>query len=220
MRGPATRRATMLLALLSILATGAPELAGQSPSTPEARRVGRIVYEGDMASLLAALAQAFNVNIGLEVSPSQPATLVKIDLRESTLDDALNAVVSSAPRYRWRGVEGGFEVVPAGSSCPLLDARVDEFHVSGVTQTEAVEQLMSLPEVRAGLSALNLRYESRDSRPTKKGGERFSMSVKGASIRQVLHQIAERSGGRFWSFSRYGNQRDGEFITLRTPDRW
>jgi hypothetical protein len=35
-----------------------------------------------------------------------------------------------------------------------------------------------------------------------------------------LHQIAGRSGGRFWSFRRHGNQRDGEFITISTPGRW
>jgi len=172
-----------------------------------------------MAGLLAKLAPEFNVNIGLEVYPWRPTTQVKVELSDPTIADVLNAVVDSAPGYRWREAEGAFEVSPEGGGCPLLDTRIEDFQVSGVTQAEAVEQLMNLPEVRAGMSALNLRYEGRDGRPTKQGGEKFSMSVKGASLRQVLHQIAGRSGGRFWGFGRYGNQRDGEVVTLRTPDR-
>jgi hypothetical protein len=173
-----------------------------------------------MAGLLAKLAQEFDVNIGLEVYPWRPTIRVKVELSDPTIADVLNAVVNSAPGYRWREAEGAFEVSPEGGGCPLLDTRIEDFHVSGVTQAEAVERLMNLPEVRAGMSALNLRYESRDSRPAKQGGEKFSMNVKGASLRQVLHQIAGSSGGRFWGFSRHGGQHDGEVITLRTPDRW
>jgi hypothetical protein len=173
-----------------------------------------------MAGLLAKLAQEFNVTIGLEVYPWRPTIPVKVELSDPTIADVLNAVVNSAPRYRWREAEGTFEVSPESEGCPLLDTRIEDFHVSGVTQAEAVEQLMNLPEVQAGMAALNLRYESRNSRPAKQGGGKFSMSVKGASLRQALHQIAGRSGGRFWGFGRRGGQRDGEVIMLRTPDRW
>jgi hypothetical protein len=125
-----------------------------------------------MAGLLAKLAQEFKVNIGLEVCPWRPTIPVKVELSDPTIADVLNAVVSSAPGYRWREAEGAFEVSPEGEGCPLLDTRIEDFHVSGVTQAEAVEQLMNLPEVQAGMSALNLRYESRNSRPAKQGGEK------------------------------------------------
>lgn len=220
MSGSANRRAPVLLGLLLILAACPHDLAGQLPPARKDRPVAHIRYEGDMAGLLARLAQEFDVNIGLEAYPWRPSIPVKVELSDPTIADLLNAVVGSAPGYRWREAEGAFEVSPEGGGCPLLDTRVEEFHVGGVTQAEAVEHLMNLPEVRAGMSALNLRYDSRDDRPARQGGEKFSMSVKGASVRQVLHQIAGRSGGRFWGFSRRGGPRDGEVITLRTPDRW
>ncbi|MET0647842.1 MAG: hypothetical protein ABW208_14600 [Pyrinomonadaceae bacterium] len=216
----AKRRAPVLLGLLLFLSTCPRELAGQSRPAQKDRPISRIVYDGDMSGLLAKLAQEFNVNIGLEVYPWRPTIPVKVELSDPTIADVLDAVVSSAPRYRWREVEGGYEVSPEGAGCPLLDTRVEEFNVGGVTQAEAVEQLMNLPEVRSGMTALNLRYEARPSRPTRQGGERFSLSVRGASLRQVLHQIAGKSGGRFWGFGRYGNQSDGEVVTLRTPGMW
>ena len=214
------RRAPVLLGLLLLLSTCPRELAGRPRFAQKDRKFARIVYDGDMAGLLSKLAQEFNVNIGLEVYPWRPTIPVKVDVGEATLADVLDAVVNSAPRYRWREVGGDYEVSPAGAGCPLLDTRVEEFNVRGVTQAEAVEQLMNLPEVKSGMTALKLRYEARPARPTAQGGERFSLSVRGASLRQVLHQIAGRSGGRFWGFGRYGDQYDGEVVTLRTRDRW
>lgn len=215
------RRAPVLLGLLLLLAACPRDLAGQLPPAPKDRPVAHIRYDGDVSGLLSKLAPEFNVNVGLEVYPWRPAVQVKLELSNPTLADVLDAVVRSAPGYRWREAEGGFEVSPEGGGSPLLDTRVEDFEVSGVTQAEAVDRLMNLPEVRAGMSALNLRYEARDStRPARQGVEKFSLSVKGASLRHVLHRIAERSGGRFWSFGRHGRQPDGEVVTVRTPDRW
>ena len=214
------RRAPVLLGLLLLLSTCPSELAGQPRFAQKDRKLGRIVYDGDMAALLAKLAQEFDVNIGLEVYPWRPTIPVKIDLSEATLADVLDAVVNSAPRYRWREVGGAYEVSPEGAGCPLLDTRVEEFNVNGVTQAEAVELLMNLPEVKSGMTALKLRYEARPARPATRGAEKFSLSVRGESLRQVLHQIAGRSGGRFWGFGRYGDQYGGGVVTLRTRDRW
>lgn len=132
----------------------------------------------------------------------------------------LDAVVQSAQGYRWRESDGAVEVSPAQGGCPLLDATVEDFQVSGVSQAEAVDHLINLPEVRAGMGALNLRYGEHHGPPGRAAGEKFSMSLKGASVRQILHQIAVRGGGRFWNFRRYGKRLDGEFITVSTPDRW
>ena len=220
MSGSANRRASVLLGILLVLAACPHGLAGQLPPARNERPIGHIRYDGDMEGLLAKLAQAFDVNIGLEVYPWRPSIPVKLELSEPTMADVLNAVVSSAPGYSWREVEGAYEVTPEGGGCPLLDTRIEDFHVSGVTRAEAVERLMNLPEVQAGMSALNLRYDGRNGRPAKQGGEKYSMSVKGASLRQVLHQIAGRSGGRFWDFSSRGEPGAGGVITLRTPDRW
>ncbi len=220
MSGSAKRRAPVLLGLLLVLAACPHDLAGQLPPARKERPIGYIRYNGDLAGLLAKLAPEYDVNIGLEVFPGRPGVPVNVEISEPTIADVLNAIVNSAPGYRWREVEGSFEVSPESGGCPLLDTRLEDFQVSGVTQVEAVEQLMNLPEVQAGMSALNLRYEARNDRPAKPGSEKFSLNVKGASLRQVLHQIARKSGGRFWGFSSRGEPGAAGVITLRTPDRW
>jgi hypothetical protein len=211
----------MLLALHFVVNVCAPAVAGQQTPEPRPRQIASIVYEGDMAGLLAKLAQEYGTNIGLELTPGRPKISVKIDLRnDPTLHDVLDAIVRSAQGYRWREADGAVEVSPAQGGCPLLDAIVEDFQVSGVSQAEAVDHLISLPEVRAGMGALNLRYGEHNGPPSRTPGEKVSMSLKGASVRQVLHQIAGRGGGRFWSFRRYGNRRDGELFKISTPDRW
>ncbi len=221
MRSTSSRCPTMLLALHLTLSVCAPAVAGRQQSAPQPRLLGSIFYEGDMAGLLSKLAHEFDANVGLEMSPGRPKISVKIDLRGNlALRDVLDAVVESAQGYHWREVEGGVEVSPVRGGCPLLDTTVDNFQVSGVSQAEAVDYLISLPEVRAGMTALNLQYGEHKGRPGSTAGEKFSMSLKGASVRQVLHQIAARGGGRFWSLRRYGGRGDGEFFTISTPDRW
>jgi hypothetical protein len=174
-----------------------------------------------MAGLLAKLAQEFHTNIGLETTPGRPKISVKINLEgDLTLRDVVDAVVRSAQGYQWREIDGAVEVSPVRGGCPLLDATVDNFQVGDVSQAEAVDHLINLPEVRAGMAALNLRYGEHSGPPSRAAGEKFSMSLKGATVRQVLHQIAVKSGGRFWSLRRHGGRLDGEVITISTPGRW
>lgn len=221
MRSLTSRCPMALLALHLVLNICAPALAWQQPPASQPRQLASIVYEGDMAGLLAKLAHEFDANIGLEVTPRRPKISVKIDLKgDLALRNVLDAVVHSAQGYRWRERDGAFEVSPAQGGCPLLDTTVDDFQVSGVSQAEAVDHLINLPEVRAGMAALNLRYGEHHGPPGSATGEKFSLSLKGASVRQILNQIAARGGGRFWNFKRYGGRLDGELVTISTPDRW
>jgi len=210
----------MLLALHSLIGVCARDAAGQGPPARKPLPFNYVVYKGDMTALLAKVAREAGINIGLEVYPWRPIIPVEVELSDPTIEDFLNAVVKSAPGYQWREVGGDFEVSSPDGRCPLLDARVGDFEVSGVTQAEAVGRLLDTPEVRAAMGELNLRYQRRDGPPSRDPGERFSLSAKGMSVRQALHRIAERSGGRFWSFGRYGNQREGELYTIRTPGMW
>jgi hypothetical protein len=214
-RRPNGRILTALLALYLAAGLAAAEVAGQKAPAPKTQPLARIVYEGEMASLLAKLAQEFGVNVGLEVYPPQPRAIVKLDLNDPTLHDVLEAVVKSAPAYQWRETEGAVEVSPVQGGGTLLESQVGVFRVSDVGQAEAVDLLMNLPEVRANMGAMNLQYRAADRSRARGGGEKFSLHLEGVSLRQALHRIAER-GGRFWAFRRHGRGPDGEFITVYT----
>lgn len=220
MRLPKTRFVAALLALLVAAHLCPPGAQGQQPSAPGAPPIARIVYEGEMAPLLAKLAQEFGVGIGLELQPGRQRTRVKLDLKDATLHDILNAVVLSAPAYGWRESDGAIDVSPVGSDSPVLEASVARLRLSGVGQAEAVDRLMGLSEVRGALEASSLSYRSAGRVAAGRDVREVLIDLDGVSVRRALHRIAASSGGRFWALRRDGNRRDGEFITVSTPDRW
>ncbi len=221
--GTNVRRMTgrLLSALLALYLTAglcAADVAGQKAPAPRTQPIARIVYEGEMASLLAKLAQEFGVNVGLDFNLSRPRIPDKIDLKDPTFPDILDAVIKSAPGFQWRETDGAFEVSPVRGGSTLLDASISAFRVSDVDQAEAVELLMNLPEVQTNLGAMNLQYRSPNGARAIAGAEKFSLNLEGVSLRQALHKIAER-GGRFWALRRNSNGPDGEFITVDTANR-
>jgi hypothetical protein len=208
----------MMLVLYTMVGFCAREAAGQQ--TPASREpIARLVYNGETTALLSHLAQRFGVTIGMEFAPHQERMQVKMELTDPTLPDVLNAIVESAPQYRWRESEGGFEISPVTGGNPLLDATVSSFQVTDVTQAEAIEQLMNLPEVRAGLGEMSLQFRSADARMPERNGARLSLRLQGVTVRQALHRIAEMSGSRFWALRRQGRRSAGEFISIGNSER-
>jgi hypothetical protein len=176
----------------------------QSYQVPISKSVAVIKYQGDMASLLAHLPETFGVTLGLEVDPQKPYSLVRVDLREATIHDVLNAIVQSEPRYRWQEVDGFIEVLPVAQGRTFLDTTISNFRVNDVDPAEAINQLMNLPEVQAGMKAMNLDRRELNSASPEKKGEKVSISLEDVTIRRALHRIMTESGGRFWVFRRQG----------------
>lgn len=188
-----------------VLGASVSRVMAQQPSAARAQTPAVIKYDGDMASLLATLTEIYGVTIGLEVDPKQPKSRVSLFLREPTLADVLNAVVKSAPGYKWRESGGCLEVLPVEGSTPLLDTTINNFWVSGVDQAEATNQLMNLPEVQDSMRALNLNRQNLAGASAGTKNERFSMNLEGVTVRQALSKIASESGGRFWIFRASGD---------------
>jgi hypothetical protein len=83
-----TRRMFMLATLLMLFCLAPPQVSAQE-STPAKSKLNHIVFNGDMATLLAQLASMHKVNIGLEADPRQPRTNVKIEFRFNTVDEVI-----------------------------------------------------------------------------------------------------------------------------------
>jgi len=186
---------TAAAVLIVICGAAASRAIGQQPTISKIQPLRIVKFDGDMAYLLAHLAGSWGVTIGLETDPKQPKSQVSLDVRDATLTDVLNAVVKSAPRYQWRERDGCIEVLPVGASSPILDTMIHNFRATDVDQTEAVNRLMSLPELRGiGMG----RKAGSVSSQTKI--EKFSIKLDGVTMRQALCGIANESGGRFWIF--------------------
>ena len=192
--------------LFVVLASISVSNAQQGAAKPPPLRM--IHFRGDMAPLLAQLAQDYGVTIGLETDPKKPTSDVMLDLKGATLPDLLNGIVQSEPRYQWRESGGNIEVFPASGSNQILDIPVTTFQVKEVGRREAIDQLMSLPEVQAVMISMNLKLRPGAPPRIPAKDEKFSLSLSGVTIRQTLNRIAGESGVRFWLFR---NDNDGFF---------
>jgi hypothetical protein len=194
------KRINSLAAALTICCASATVLMGQQTTmpAPAPRTLGAIKYEGDLAALLANLAQTFKVPIGLEVDPRQPKPRVKFELREATLADVLNAIVKAEPGYQWRERDGAVEVLPVEGGSPLLETMINNFQVGEADEMEAINQLINSPEVQASLRALNLSRSDFVRPSARRNGRKFSISLEGVTMRQALHRIVTEGGGLCW----------------------
>jgi hypothetical protein len=207
-------RIAAVILFLTICGVSLARATGQQTPKPNPQAPRVIKFDGDMAYLLATLADSFETTIGLEVDPKQQKPQVSLYVRDATLPDILNAIVKSAPAYQWREQNGCFEVLPVEAGNPLLETIISNFRVSEVHQVEAFNRLMNLPEVQANLRAMSLNRRDPNRFSTDKKNEKFSMNLENVTMRQAFSRIAHESGGRFWIFSAFG---DGSFSISNSP---
>lgn len=205
---------TAMAVLIVICGATVSRVIGQQASAPKIQPLRVIQYDGDMATLLAHLAGSFDVTIGLETDPKQPKSQVSLYVRDATFTDVLNAIVKSAPRYKWRELDGCIEVLPVGASSPLLDTLINNFRVTDVDQTDALNRLMNLPDVQNNLRAMSLSRKDPGSASTQTKSEKFSTKFEALTMRQALCRITKDSGGRFWIFQTFS---DGSLSVSNSP---
>ena len=209
-----TNKRTFLLAILLMLfCLAAPQLSAQ-PSTTDRSKPNKIVFDGDMAALLAQVAAIHKVTVGLETAPNQPRTNVKVEFWFATVDDVVEGIIKAAPGYQWRNQGGFIDVYPTDVGCPLLETTVSEFEVNNQDWLAATETLTNLPEVERELNVLGLTRSSLDNQTPP--ATLFSVSLKNVSFRRALHEITKSSQNSFWMFKRYGN-RGQDFSISNAP---
>lgn len=199
--------------LAIVLAVAAAISAQQNPA--KASQVRVIKFHGDMASLLATLAQQYDVTIGLEADPKKPRSEVTLDLYDATFHDMLNGIVQSEPRYQWRESDGCIEILPVSNGVSLMDTMISSFQVKDASREEAIKELLNLPEVRAIAMTLNLSRRAPGNLPARTSEEKVSLNLNGVTLRQALNRIIKQSGARFWLFRTYP---DGTFSIGTSTD--
>src|SRR5688572_10359458 len=181
------KKIAAVIFVIAICVTAVPGAMGQQRLS-RTEPLGVIKYDGDMAALLMNLTNTFGVTIGFEVDPQQPKPQVGLFVRDATLADVLNAIVGSAPRYQWRESEGFIEVWPRERSSPLLDTIITDFRVNDVDAAVAISQLVSLPEVQAGMRGMSLNPREPGNASPEGEPRKFSLSLEGVTVRQALNR--------------------------------
>jgi len=193
--------ATIGLALVFSAMCMSPVMAQQAPETVK-QPLRVIQYNGDMANILSQLPGIYHRTIGLEVDPRHQWSTVDFYLKDPTLVDVLNAITKSAPIYQWSDKQDFIEVVPVRGGTALLDTRISSFRVDYADESEAINQLLNLPEVQASMTAMRLRYKNTANPLAAGSGKKMSFAVQDVTIRQVLNKIANENGSRFWIMKR------------------
>jgi len=190
---------------------GSSIIRAQPAAETQSQPPAVIQYKGDMANMLAHLPSIYGRTIGLELDVRQQRSTVEFYLKDPTLVDVLNAITKSAPIYRWSDREDSIEVVPLKGGTPLLDTRVSSFRVDYADESEAITQLLNLPEVQASMDAMKLRQNSTNAFAAG-SGKKMSFAVHDVTVRQVLNKIANENGSRFWILTR----NSAGFFSIRT----
>lgn len=168
-----------------------------------------VVYNGvDVAQVLIAFAQDYDVTIGLETDPDKPHSPITLHLRNVVFKDILDGIVQAEPLYRWRENNGCIDFLPVSGGLNLFDERIDNLKLKDVNRELALNRLFGLPEIQALLSSRNLRPRPPYPVPAQIKDEKLSFDLRGVTLRQALNQIANDSGAKFWVFRSYP---DGTF---------
>lgn len=187
--------------VLGICGVSMSGVMAQQP-TPPILRVIR--YEGDISLILATLPDTFGVTVGLELD-TQRYHHIRLSLLDATVTDVMNGIVQSSKKYQWRQTGGFVDVWPSAGGNPLLETRISSFNVKDLSPSDAFDQLLNLPEVRANMTALNLKRRAPDVSPGKLSSSRFSINLEGVNLREALNRIAQESHIEIWIFRNYPN---------------
>ena len=203
---------TIQLLIVILLFCLVPSALCQQPSPSPTPPLRLVRFNGAMVPFVAQIAEAYGATIGLEIDPAEPDPNLEIAVDEATIEDVLNAVVKFKPNYSWSKSVNAFALFPKERRNPLLDTVIASFQVSDVDQADAVNKLLSLPDVEARMIAARL-YRVVATNQVQTNAKRISLRLSNVTMHQVLDTIATDSGSRFWIFQRTGGK--GEFLSVR-----
>jgi hypothetical protein len=100
------------------------------------------------------VAARYRIQVGLEYAAQdkdlQPITL---DLSAKTVDAVLNQLVNQKPDYVWSFVDNVYDIYPKANLDSILDVRILEFSMKGLSSKEAANLVGEIPEIKEWLTS-------------------------------------------------------------------
>jgi hypothetical protein len=213
---PANRKAApialIVFALVTLLGISLGEEVASPPQDPLHQEITN--YKTDESGVfveMQKLSRRYRVPLGIEADSRWPdAKHVSVTISRGTVADIFNALVQHVPDYKWVESSGVVNVMPRQGSGGVLDVTIARFRANKATPDAIVAAIGSSPEVKAWVS--QNRIVERDfftpSILVGKGGKtdqpRVSLSVKNATLRDILNTIVKKPGFHVWLVGRYG----------------
>lgn len=149
----------------------------------------------ELGAVLATIATDYSVTIGFEADPNNPRSPIEVRLRDVNFLQLIDGLVKADRRYEWGDQNGFIQVLPAQHGPSLLNQPIARFQVKDVSRELALNSLFGLPEVQTQAASLGLKVRTPADAARD---EKLSFDLSGVTVRQVLNQIADQSGARFW----------------------
>lgn len=190
-----------------IMLTTAQGQSGPVSSIP----VDDLKFDPQLAyGVLTRLAKKYHVVIGVSgknILRDRNPVLVNIALKHGTLSQVFDAVIAADPSYSWRTTASGSVHFVVGDPLPLVDVGVRIFDRVKPSRFDrgGVDQI---PEVSAWLQKNNCVMPIMEvvvgGRPEE--WQPFEIHAKGVPLWAVLDELANRSGGYFWSLIQHSDE--------------
>ena len=142
-----------------------------------------------------------------QIADCNEAVTYTFRARDFSLRAVMDSIVSTDPRYTWEIKDDVINVIPSNGLPPFLEVRISRFDLRETESTEeALSHLLALPEVKQAQLSLGPRAvqggvsvfcpQGCPAEETKK----FSVSLKGVTVRESLNAIARAKGTAVWRF--------------------
>jgi hypothetical protein len=122
----------------------------------------------------------------------------------SSVRDALDAIVSTDPQYKWQIKDGVINVV-SRNEIPFLELRIAEFVLPSSTIDEALGQLLAMDEVKRGEVELGIGPQLLRGKigypDTRKLGRKRSVKYENITVREALNAIVRANGPARWVYT-------------------
>jgi hypothetical protein len=129
---------------------------------------------------------------------------IQADLSSLQIEDKLNLITRSFPKYRWQNEQGTVNLILKSGYPALLQTRLSNYQIDNApSATVALEDLLSLPEFKEATSRLGFNNALSFlglSSPRKKN---ITLSLKNVTVYDALNAIARAHGKAIWNYTEW-----------------
>ena len=135
-------------------------------------------------------------------------TLISVKLSHTTVEQILNAITSSDPRYTWRDTpDGAIEITIDQHAAPLLAVVVHGWTLRHALRYEITTKLANFDEINNWLRSHSCTMSEITAGAPSTEGFDIHTSASDEPLRNILNDIARQTGIYFWSAIKYSENR-------------
>lgn len=161
---------------------------------------------------LDAVAARYRIQVGVEYAAhDQDLQTITLDLSTKDVDAVFNQLVNQKPDYVWSLVDNVYDVYPTRNPDSILDVRIHEFTMKGISPKEAASLVGEIPEIKEWLTSRSV--SRREFEVCAGSCEQFcaklvTMSVRDVTFRTLLNTLIREFGIVDWVVGRFGDNQE------------